>query len=46
MFLFILIPIGAMTEESDNGAEWQGDHDMFSDPEEQKHLFSVLDSFR
>ncbi|OCL07163.1 methyltransferas-like protein [Glonium stellatum] len=28
------------------GGEWHGDYDPLADPEEQKHLLSVLDSFR
>jgi carnosine N-methyltransferase len=26
--------------------EWEGDFDPMADPEEQRHLLSVLDSFR
>lgn len=26
--------------------EWDGDFDPMSDPEERKHILSVLDSFR
>jgi hypothetical protein len=26
--------------------EWEGDFDPLSDPEEKRHLLSVLDSFR
>jgi hypothetical protein len=30
-----------MTEQ-----EWEGEFDPMADPEEQKHILSVLDSFR
>ena len=26
--------------------EWEGDFDPMADPDEQRHLLSVLDSFR
>jgi hypothetical protein len=26
--------------------EWQGDYDPLEDPEEQRHILSILDSFR
>lgn len=32
--------------EKEEVAEWEGDHDIFEDEEEKKHLFSVLDSFK
>jgi hypothetical protein len=28
------------------GNEWEGDFDPMADPEEQRHILSVLDSFR
>lgn len=30
----------------EEGQEWTGEFDPMSDPEERKHLLSVLDSFR
>jgi hypothetical protein len=28
------------------GKEWEGEFDPMADPEEQRHILSVLDSFR
>jgi len=35
-----------MAESTNSTQEWEGDNDIFSDEEEKKHLFSVLDSFK
>jgi len=35
-----------MAESKEETQEWAGEHDMFEDEEEKRHLFSVLDSFK
>lgn len=35
-----------MDDANIEGKEWEGDYDPLADPEEKRHLLSVLDSFR
>ncbi|KAF3042809.1 hypothetical protein E8E11_007692 [Didymella keratinophila] len=35
-----------MDDANTEGKEWEGDYDPLADPEEKRHLLSVLDSFR
>lgn len=35
-----------MDESSMEAKEWEGDFDPLADPDEKRHLLSVLDSFR
>jgi len=35
-----------MDDANMEGKEWEGDYDPLTDPEEKRHLLSVLDSFR
>jgi carnosine N-methyltransferase len=36
----------ATSDTKMTGKEWEGDFDPMADPEEQRHILSVLDSFR
>jgi hypothetical protein len=36
----------AMDDTNMETKEWEGDFDPLSDPDEKRHLLSVLDSFR
>jgi len=35
-----------MDDSSMEAKEWEGDFDPLADPDEKRHLLSVLDSFR